>query len=150
MNQLRYPSAVRVDSSGNVYVADSHNDRILLYRPPLTSGMSGELWGSGFKYPTGIEFDPNENGIWINDTSNHMVELWNLQVTSVLKVLYKDVYSTQPPDPWPTCNSPVDVCYQDDSRGSIGITQNGDLFIASSSNNQETLKLFMLQRPTEF
>jgi sugar lactone lactonase YvrE len=145
LNQMLYPTAVRVDTSGKVYVADTGNNRILLFQGTLSNGMNGTVWGSGFNEPTGIEFDvvisgdSNTGGIWINDTNNHMIELWNTAGTAVRKVLYSDTYpATHGSDS--VCNSPINVCYQDDSRGSVAISSNDDLFVASSDGNQDVVR----------
>ena len=138
LNQMTYPVAVRVNSGGNVYVADSDNDRVLYFAAPITSGMSGVSWGSNFDYPAGIEIDPASGGIWVSDSQNHRILLWNSAGTIVNKVLYQDVWPN--PTPGASCSSSVSVCYQDDSRGSIGITEDGDLIIASSSNNQDAVR----------
>jgi hypothetical protein len=167
LDQLNLPGAVRVDSSDNVFIADTYNHRILEYAGPLTpadSGEAGVIWGSGFgdypssggPGPTGIEFDIGTNGtptgnIWVNNyngngVGSNRVELWDAAGENVLKVLYTDVY----PNVWgdgttcgtgslPEGNNEKDSCYQGDSRGSIGITDHGDLFITGSSNNQQVL-----------
>lgn len=121
LNKLHFPAAVRVDANGNIFVADANNDRVLKYSAPLVNGMSGTLWGNGFNYPTGIEIDDINNGIWVNDTGNYKVKLWDLAGTQIIKTL-------NPPDPaYPNVQ---------DARGSIGITQNGDLFVSHSINWQ--------------
>ena len=38
-NSLNKPWAVALDSSGNFYVADLHNNRALIYPPTTTSGI---------------------------------------------------------------------------------------------------------------
>jgi cell division septation protein DedD len=165
LDQLTYPGAVRVDATGNAFVADTSNHRILKYSYPQTSGMAGVIWGSGFgdfpstggPGPTGIEFDVDTSGnytgnIWINNynapqsiTNTPRVELWDAAGANVLKVLYTDIY----PNAWNSgtpCGTGsipgniADDCLQGDSRGSIGITDHGDLFIAGSSNTQDVLR----------
>ena len=39
-NGLFYPQGVFIDSAGNVWVADSDNDRVLMYTPPFSNGMN--------------------------------------------------------------------------------------------------------------
>jgi hypothetical protein len=68
LSQMNNPASVRVDQAENVYVADSRNSRILLFRPPLTNGMNAsQLFGNGWKFPTGLEFSL-DGGVWVNDT----------------------------------------------------------------------------------
>ena len=65
--QFNRPLAVRVSpTNGYVYVADRNNDRVIRFRPPFSSGMSGEVFGSGIERPTGVDFDPGDPGnVWI-------------------------------------------------------------------------------------
>lgn len=143
INELNYPGALRVDALGNVYVTDTYNNRIIKYTAPLSDGMDGEIWGSGFSLPTGVEFERDENGdittnVWVNNTQGHRVELWDSTGTSIVKVLYTDLYT----NPWSSdvpCSPDLDYCFQTDSRGSLGITSHGEMFIASSGNNQQVL-----------
>ena len=70
LNEMNKPAAVRVDSAGVVYVVDSLNNRVLVFEPPLSNGMSANrLLGSGLNWPTGIELDPS-GGVWVNDSHN--------------------------------------------------------------------------------
>jgi mannan endo-1,4-beta-mannosidase len=40
MNQLYYPRGLAVDENGRLYVADDDNNRVLIFNPPFSSGMS--------------------------------------------------------------------------------------------------------------
>lgn len=79
--QMQFPASVRVTDSGVVYVADSGNNRVLVFAPPFTNGMSAtRLLGSGlFVMPRGLEFDPS-GGLWVND-SGHARFLYFLNET---------------------------------------------------------------------
>lgn len=65
MNQLSSPTALAFDQSGKLYVADSGNDRVLVYAPPFSNHMnaSGTI-GSGHTGMTGLQQDPWNRGIW--------------------------------------------------------------------------------------
>jgi hypothetical protein len=152
-NQMSAPAAVRVAANGTVYVADSlHVDnsfigRVLVFTPPLTSGMAatGTL-GSGFKIPTGLEFDPGTGGIWVSDRINNQLLLF--VNGSVSKVLFKDVeddgghcggaYTGDGPNFFsPGDNAFVasyNVC---DSAGSIGVDADGNVLAAGASFVQD-------------
>jgi len=70
LNQLDKPTSVRVDSNGVVYIADSYNNRVLAFEPPLSNGMfASHTIGSGLIEPTGLEIDPT-GGLWVNDSGN--------------------------------------------------------------------------------
>ena len=71
LSQMDKPASVRVDSNGIVYVADSLNNRVLMFEPPLSNGTYADrLLGSGLVRPRGLEIDPN-GGLWVNDTGNY-------------------------------------------------------------------------------
>ena len=103
LDRLHAPSAVRIDANGWLYVADTGNDRVLVFKPPFVSGMEADSeFGSQLRRPTSIEIDPSGAGIWVNDSGNFMVELWDMTGTFVLKVLGKDSYR-----PDQTCHAPL-------------------------------------------
>ena len=153
LNQMSSPAAVRVAANGTVYVADSLNvagslhGRVLVFTPPLTSGMAANgTLGSGFRIPTGLEFDPGTGGLWVSDRINDQVLLFvNGQVS---KVLLKDVQDNSG-----TCGgafggdsdnffsegdqafvSSATMC---DPAGSIGVDADGDVLLAGSSFFQD-------------
>jgi sugar lactone lactonase YvrE len=152
MNQMCAPAAVRVDAAGTVYVADSQlfcnlgsNGRILIFHPPLSSGMSaGGTLGSGLLNPTGLELDPG-GGIWVTDTGNNQFLLFAGGI--VQKVLGKDVPNyTGSCTNNPTTDGPQ-FCYsdgvcEDSSRvcgpnGSIGIDTDGNVFLSAWEELQD-------------
>ncbi|MFM7061498.1 MAG: NHL repeat-containing protein [Actinomycetes bacterium] len=80
-NQLDAPQAVAVDGPGNVYVADTANDRVQRWAPGASSGTTiagGNGWGSGasqLRTPFGLAVDGSGN-VFIADTWNHRVQRW--------------------------------------------------------------------------
>ncbi|MBI2617784.1 hypothetical protein HYW55_06635 [Candidatus Gottesmanbacteria bacterium] len=144
-NQMNEPAVVRVDGqNGWVYVADEYNDRISIFQPPFTNGMNySSTFGSQLRTPAGIEFDPNGEGIWVADHGNNMLELWSPDGSSVKKVLFKDTY--QPNGQCGSVNQTVCInpqngqCWDNmcDSRGSIGLDSDGNVFVSSSIFNQD-------------
>ena len=77
---LQFPTGVAVDSSENVYVADSKNSRVLEY--PGGTGTPVAI-GSGLLAPTGVAVDSLLN-VYISDTGNGrvvMVPAGGAQVT---------------------------------------------------------------------
>jgi sugar lactone lactonase YvrE len=149
LNQMGYPNAVRIDSAGSVYVADSHYavedpGRVLIFAPPLSSGMAatGTL-PYPFNVPTGLEVDP-AGGIWVNDTNNNQLLLF---VGGVLqKVLFTDEADStgqrhagcvgdRGPFTFPDGIETVDSWNMQLSRGSTGVDGDGNVF-ASGFNDE--------------
>jgi len=85
-SNLNEPYGIAFDSSGNLWVADSQDNRVLEYRAPLTSGEAASLVigqasltstsnsnaNSNMSDPQDIAFDPSGN-LWVADTQNSRV-----------------------------------------------------------------------------
>lgn len=85
--QFAQPFALAVDVSGNVYVADTHNNKIRKVTPSgtvttfagSTSGFADGIGTSAqFSLPSGIMIDASGN-IYVGDTNNHKIR----KITSV-------------------------------------------------------------------
>jgi hypothetical protein len=148
LDRMHAPAAVRVDESGVVYVADSLNGRILVFRPPLDPGMaaSGTL-GTGFRLPTGLELDL-VGGLWVSDRFNNQLLLLDTSTGEPRKVLLKDVeddagscggtFGGDGPDFfYPGDNAFIASSFVCDSAGSIGVDVDGNVFAAGSSSFQD-------------
>ncbi|HPN63784.1 MAG TPA: SBBP repeat-containing protein [Candidatus Goldiibacteriota bacterium] len=74
--QFNNPHGVAVDSAGNVYVADSSNNRIQKF---TSSGVFITKWGSygnadgQFSYPYGVAVDSAGN-VYVADSGNNRVQ----------------------------------------------------------------------------
>ncbi|MDV3244730.1 MAG: hypothetical protein LYZ66_06120 [Nitrososphaerales archaeon] len=85
-NRLYNPLALAFDPSGNLWVADGNNNRVLRYSPPFTTGMSAnlELGQLDFvsnayfvcqyclAYPNALSFDSSGN-LWVADQASSRV-----------------------------------------------------------------------------
>lgn len=84
---LNFPFDVTTDSSGNIYVADSGNDRIVKFDHSgnylMQFGMSGKDDGQ-FMDPRGVAVDESGN-IYVADTINNRIEKFDSAGKFILK-----------------------------------------------------------------
>jgi sugar lactone lactonase YvrE len=84
------PSNIAFDSSGDLWIVDERNNRVLEFKPPFSAGMSASLelgqpssapftssdpnnpTTAGLDLPTGLAFDSTGN-IWVADSGNNRV-----------------------------------------------------------------------------
>ena len=96
---LCFPTGVAVDGSGNVYVADQYNQRVLEYNTPLSTDTVADLvFGQGgsftsksvnnggisadsLSYPSGAAVDGSGN-LYVADEGNHRVLEYNTPLTT--------------------------------------------------------------------
>jgi sugar lactone lactonase YvrE len=87
-SSLNKPESLAVDSAGNLWVADTANSRVLMYRPPFQNGQRASLvvgqalfnsstapnppTAFSLRYPRSTRFDPS-GSLWIADTSNRIL-----------------------------------------------------------------------------
>jgi NHL repeat len=83
---LNFPYFIAFDNSGDLWLTDTDNNRVLKFVPPFTTGMAASLVigqadfthggtalaANGLNFPTGIAFDRAGN-LWIGDTDNNRV-----------------------------------------------------------------------------
>ncbi|MDC8452631.1 MAG: hypothetical protein LV477_06945 [Candidatus Nitrosotalea sp.] len=84
---LNFPFDVTTDSSGNIYVADSGNDRIVKFDPSgnylMQFGISGNDNGQ-FMDPRGVAVDKSGN-LYVADTTNNRIEKFDSAGKFILK-----------------------------------------------------------------
>jgi len=80
--ELSSPRAIALDSSDRLYVVDSGNNRVVVYRSltlPITNDpapvfvLVGATPGDGFSTPTGIAVDQTTGEIWVADPGKNRV-----------------------------------------------------------------------------
>jgi RHS repeat-associated protein len=76
--QFKGPAGTVVDTSGNIWVADSGNNRIEKFENLGKFVASYGTTGSGnlqFKNPTGIAINPSTGKVYVSDTGNNRIEV---------------------------------------------------------------------------
>ncbi len=119
--KFSYPSAVVVDSLGNVYVADSGNNRIQKF---TSSGDFLTKWGAGtgtgaFDSPEGVAVDSVRN-VYVADSVNGRIQKFNSIGTFI-------------PPSWGTAGSNAGEFYYPEG---IAIDTSGSVFVADYGNDR--------------
>lgn len=120
---FNYPAGIAVDSSGNIYVADTGNNAI---KRMDANGDNITILGSGFSYPEGVAVDGSGN-IYVADSGNDEIKRMDANGDNITP-LGTGFYN------------PTDVAV--DSSGNIYIADNGNDAIKrmdASGNNITTL-----------
>ncbi|HMH20175.1 MAG TPA: hypothetical protein VK563_00295 [Puia sp.] len=133
--QFFYPAGVAVDTSGNVYVADSGNQRI---RKITTSGQVSTLAGSGlqgfaegpgssarFNSPGGIAVDTIGN-IYVADTNNHRIR----------KISPSGLVSTLAGNGMEGFANGPGIFAQFSSPSGVAVDLSGTLYVADGNNHR--------------
>jgi uncharacterized protein (TIGR03437 family) len=87
---LSAPSDVKVDANGNVFIADTGNNRVI--KIPAGSKSANQVWGQGdlvsdgpnqikpssvnFPYQTAIDYSQAPFALYVSDTGNNRVLVW--------------------------------------------------------------------------
>ncbi len=142
-NGLNFPTSARFDSSGNLWVADGENNRILEYSAPFSTGMSASLvigqtnltsgaaaaTQTGLSSPGSLAFGPSGN-LWVADTDNNRVLAYSPPFSDGMQasvVLGQANFTSSAAGTTRTgMRGPTEVVFN----------QAGDLWVADSFNNR--------------
>ena len=95
--QFNSPEHLTVDSSGNVWVADRNNSRIVEFTAGIANGTTGSFaswntFSAGFDNPEGVAVDSSGN-VWVADTNNNRIVEFNPSTFSSGAVKYYGSYA---------------------------------------------------------
>jgi uncharacterized protein (TIGR03437 family) len=99
--QLSSPHHIAADTSGQVYVADSGNNRVQIFGDPNTASISGAnplltLTGNGISSPVGIFVNSSTGEIWVaNGGNNTCIRFPKYETLALNPVSNGTVYASQ-------------------------------------------------------
>jgi sugar lactone lactonase YvrE len=139
---LDYPVKATADSSGNLWVADCSNNRVVEYKTPFSNGMSasivlgepdmntssGGTSGTTLSCPSGLAFDGQGN-LWVSDYDNSRIVEFKTPFTSGMAA---SVALGQPDLSSGNCNtSATELCYPWEG---VAFDSKGNLFVGDYGN----------------
>jgi sugar lactone lactonase YvrE len=151
---LNGPAGLTIDQSGNLWIADYYNNRVLEYYSPLFNSTANFVLGqpdfvhnsvnqggaptaSSLYYPASVRADSHSN-IYVADAENNRVLEYNnpLAHPSTLDPAANEVWGQAGVFTTGTCNqggvSANSLCYPND----IALDTSNNLYIADYSNNR--------------
>ena len=147
---LCHPRGVALDASGNLFVADSNNNRVLVFEAPLTSGESASLLIGQAAFndkhcnrsgspgpqtlcgPRGVILDPAGN-LYVAEDDNSRVLEFNDPLHSPTTDISASRVFGQPDFSASTCGvGPTSLCNPDD----VALGTSGQLIISDKGNNR--------------
>ncbi len=144
-----FGGGVVFDSSGNLYVGDTANNRVLQFVSPLSNGMDATLVfgqsnftsssistaATGMIYPIGVALDATGD-LWVADSANGRVLEFKPPFSSGMAASIA-IGSTSTGSAGVVCNSPSDATNSDLCIPfSLAFDSNGNLWAADSGYNR--------------
>jgi len=140
------PQGMAMDGSGNLYVADSSNARVLAYNSPLADATADIVVGklnftsnacgttaTTLCSPTSVAFDASGN-LYIADTNNSRVLEYNTPIATNMAATtvfgQGGVFTTN------TCNKTVLNASALCLPGGVALDSSGNLYVADTNNSR--------------
>ena len=136
-NSLNFPEDIAIDASGNVYICDSLNNRVLYF--PRGSTTATRVYGqpgfttkdvgstaTGLNLPTGVVVD-SSNNVYICDNGNNRVLYYPSGTTTPSRVYGQTVFTTSTAGASATgLNGPF----------RLALDTSGNLYVSENNNNR--------------
>ena len=112
LNALNKPNAIRADKAGRLYIADTDNNRIVILKNDYTVYSAIDIFESSaadydtFSGPKGVFV--NDDHIYVSDTGNKRIVIFNKSDLSFYKIIYKPDTSYVEDGQWQPCACAVD------------------------------------------
>jgi uncharacterized protein (TIGR03437 family) len=128
---LNFPRHLSVDNEARLYVADTGNNRVVVFDQinltPAT-GAHAALTLGGLNQPRGVFVNPATSEIWVAEGGFTVARRYDRFVNLLPQV----------PVPTPNCNAAPGICVQvgGGAGGALAVTQDkfGDLIVADTTN----------------
>lgn len=137
VGQFNAPEGLTYDSVGNLYIADSGNNRIVLAQGSEIEGVSGTSGTAFGQFNTPANVNVNNRGIYVADTANNRIQCFNPLANGVYGFTTSDirfVLST-------SFNQPAAVAAVDSLTNEM-------FYVADTGNNRVLLYGFPSDDPT--
>lgn len=155
-NGLDNPQGVALDASGDLYISDSGNNRVLEYNTPLTNTTADRVYGQDSSFtsnecnsdtlanptandlcgPEGVAIDPVSGALFVSDSFNNRVLEYNTpQTNTTANLIFGQASFTTAGcnnDSDNTGDSPDDLC----GPGGVAVDVLGNLYVADEANNR--------------
>lgn len=150
-NSLNHPNDMAVDASGNLYVADYYNNRVLEYNTPLstdttadavfgqggsftsTAANNGGLSASSLSSPSGVAVDAGGN-LYIADSGNNRVLEYNTPLAT--DTMADKVFGQGGSFTSATANNGGLSANSLNVPSGLAVDAAGDLYVADTANNR--------------
>ena len=162
-SSLSGPGDVRTGPSGSIFIADTNNDRVLLF--PSGSRSAAQLWGQvdfaangpnqvepggmNAPYKIAVDYSRQPFPVYVSDTGNHRVLVWKDSARfrsgdpAEMVIGQPDLRSALPNENGGNARRPSSTSLS--SPRGIAVDRDGNLYVADSGNH----RVLRFPRPVE-